>query len=394
MDAARKIGQRRPLRNEQGSVLVYVAVGLVVFILIAGLAIDLGYMFVTKAELQNAADAGALAGAQKMKQAGMPHDASQSPARVAAKQIAQMNLAANSNVQLADDGTNTLSNGNDMTVGYWDSSNRTYTPGAAGTNIFNAMQVRPRRTNLSPAGPVDTFLAKIRPELHTMEAAALGIAAFPPKASNYMAICPQACGTCNYDPANPAIDPNDPSTWPAACNNVFISQPSPDPGGTNSADKFAWSSLLNPVTSSSDLVRLLQSNEPAQNVCGKEIYTTMGTLTDVLREMESNMYNPSYDGSNKSKNAAGEVTEWWVEIPVTTSCPPGAAGGFDPKLVIGYAKIRIQAICSPGGGGAAYQSGSGECLTGYSGNVIYDRIMCVDCAYSDILTGTKVNLVK
>jgi Flp pilus assembly protein TadG len=54
------------LRNERGVTLIFVALILIVLLGIAALALDIGHLFVTKNELQNAADAGALAGARNL----------------------------------------------------------------------------------------------------------------------------------------------------------------------------------------------------------------------------------------------------------------------------------------------------------------------------------------
>ena len=56
--------------DERGSVIPIVAVCLVVIFGLAALAIDLGWLFVVKSELQNAADAGALAGVVELVQTG------------------------------------------------------------------------------------------------------------------------------------------------------------------------------------------------------------------------------------------------------------------------------------------------------------------------------------
>ena len=52
--------------DERGSVSIVSALGMVVFMLAAGLAIDVSHMYLTGTELQNAADAAAIAGASKM----------------------------------------------------------------------------------------------------------------------------------------------------------------------------------------------------------------------------------------------------------------------------------------------------------------------------------------
>src|SRR5215471_17906249 len=53
-------------KNEKGAVLFVVAVGLGVFLLFAGLAIDLSMLYNVKTELQNAMDASSLAGANQL----------------------------------------------------------------------------------------------------------------------------------------------------------------------------------------------------------------------------------------------------------------------------------------------------------------------------------------
>src|SRR6185503_6008661 len=54
------------LRSEKGAILFIVAMGMVVFIGMAGLAMDLGMLYNVRTDLQNATDAAALAGAWKL----------------------------------------------------------------------------------------------------------------------------------------------------------------------------------------------------------------------------------------------------------------------------------------------------------------------------------------
>src|SRR5882724_3688904 len=56
----------RPLTDDRGAVLVYVTVGLGVFIGVAALAIDGSRLFTLQTEFQSAADAYALAGAAEL----------------------------------------------------------------------------------------------------------------------------------------------------------------------------------------------------------------------------------------------------------------------------------------------------------------------------------------
>ena len=54
------------VHNQKGSVIIIVAVGMAVFMGMAAMSIDLGSAYVTKSNLQKAADAAALAGAQML----------------------------------------------------------------------------------------------------------------------------------------------------------------------------------------------------------------------------------------------------------------------------------------------------------------------------------------
>lgn len=53
-------------KRERGSVLAMSALGMLAFLLATGMAVDLGHFYVVKSELQNAADAAALAGASAL----------------------------------------------------------------------------------------------------------------------------------------------------------------------------------------------------------------------------------------------------------------------------------------------------------------------------------------
>lgn len=57
---------RRRSREEDGVILVLLAVGLVVFLGVAAVAIDLGVAYASSRQMQNAADAAAMAGAQEL----------------------------------------------------------------------------------------------------------------------------------------------------------------------------------------------------------------------------------------------------------------------------------------------------------------------------------------
>jgi Flp pilus assembly protein TadG len=80
----------RSRRTERGQVLVMFALGLVVLLGIAGIAIDLGRMMAERRHLQTAADAGALAGCQSLI-SGSVADINAATAR--ARSVASVNIA-------------------------------------------------------------------------------------------------------------------------------------------------------------------------------------------------------------------------------------------------------------------------------------------------------------
>lgn len=145
------------LRNEKGFITVLLAAG-VMFLLIVfvGFAVDLGYMYVVKGQLQNAADAGALAGAAIL----LPTDSTSiDPAKVRAKQIAESNNVGEYHPftnGIALDTSNNLTSSNDIVVGFWNGTS--FTPDL--TN-YNAIEVCARRTADSPLLQVGLFFSKI-----------------------------------------------------------------------------------------------------------------------------------------------------------------------------------------------------------------------------------------
>ena len=189
MDTVRRIV---PRGNQKGMVLVFVAFALMVLCVFVALAVDMGYMYVARGQLQNAADAAALAGASALKANGPapadPNDLVQLTARNRARDYASSNKAAGVSVTIASDNSNELTIANDITVGHWDGSNY-----AAGVKPVNAIQARARRTANSPDKEVGLFFANIV-GIESMGASAEAVAGLPLKATNYFAFCIQACG--------------------------------------------------------------------------------------------------------------------------------------------------------------------------------------------------------
>jgi flagellar basal body-associated protein FliL len=370
--------------EEKGMDTTYLGIMLVVFLVIAALAIDIGYMYVGEDDLQNAAEISALAGAQAIGQRiqsdarsgsgkldDIVNDQVQSAARTAAIDTVSGHHKAAALIEIENNNTNRLTTENDMTVGFWNISTHTYTPG--GTPV-NAIQVRTRRTAESESvglGSMGSILAKISgPQKfnYTPEA----IAAFPARADANFSVCVDAC------------DPG--CTYPNICTipeRKMIRDPwdaSKDPPATN---RYAYTSLTYQPGDTTKLSDLICMEMSPQDVCGKEIFTNRDRDDNALRDMESMMYNPNVDKSNKDYDkATGTLQGWWVIAPVT-GCPPARQEKvFERHMVTRYAMIRISRICVTGPTGCSQNNTAFDApasLCGGDNGLYIDRISCLGC---------------
>ncbi|OGP63493.1 MAG: hypothetical protein A2170_03975 [Deltaproteobacteria bacterium RBG_13_53_10] len=146
----------KAVSNQRGVAAIVVGVSLVMFLGFAALAVDLGYVMVTRNELQNAADAAALGATRQL---GVTYEGlsyGQMPTYVCdpallinvAREIALKNGAAGKAVAIND---------SDVTIGRWNASTKVLTPTLVGPD---AVRVQVRRDS-SANGPISTFFAKI-----------------------------------------------------------------------------------------------------------------------------------------------------------------------------------------------------------------------------------------
>ena len=147
---------------ERGAVTIIVAVMLTVFMAVTALAVDIGYVMVTRNQLQNVADASALASARKLgsiydgTSTGTPMPYSEQLTYVAdaaalistAQQVAMENSAGGKNIYMDP---------SDVIIGTWDATTKTLTPTLTSPD---AVQVTARRDS-GANGPINTFFARI-----------------------------------------------------------------------------------------------------------------------------------------------------------------------------------------------------------------------------------------
>lgn len=148
---------RRVGPNRSGAIAVTVAITMPVMIGMAALTIDSSLLYIAKNRLQIAADASALAGAQKLP--------SSTDASVAAIAIADLNIPAQAN------GSHVLVSG-DVVTGNWNTVNRTFV--AAGSPI-NAVRTTTRRSAAN-GNPARYYLGAIfRPSTIDLSASAIAL---------------------------------------------------------------------------------------------------------------------------------------------------------------------------------------------------------------------------
>jgi hypothetical protein len=136
--------RRRPrLRDQRGAIIVVAALCLMMILGIAGLAVDLGYLDVVRCELQRAADAGAMAGAQSiypcpLSSAALPLAPRCDSALAKGREIAQANLVDGVSPTVAT-----------IQTGAWDWNTGRFAPGCSACPFTNAVALTTRRDNLS-----------------------------------------------------------------------------------------------------------------------------------------------------------------------------------------------------------------------------------------------------
>ncbi|MBX3350054.1 MAG: pilus assembly protein [Nitrospira sp.] len=147
------------LNNDHGAMAVMTAIFLVVLLTMAAAAIDVGHALVARNELQNAADAAALAGARTL---GIAYEG-MTPAEMATYTLTGGDQAA---VVAAAQATSVLNkaaavdvsvNAADVSIGLWDSATHTFTATTAQPRAVNVVTHRDGSAN----GPISTFLAGI-----------------------------------------------------------------------------------------------------------------------------------------------------------------------------------------------------------------------------------------
>jgi len=346
------------LRNRKGIAAVYIALILFALVGFVGLAIDIGYMYVAKGQLQNAADAGALAGAALLDD---KTSFTQTAARNKAEYFAESNkvVASGTQVQIANpnDGSNSLTDTNDITVGNWDATKSPNDRYSTSRTPINAVQVRARRTSGSPGGQVQLFFARIfgRTQMGT---SAQAIAVRQGLATPGIPICTQTC--------NKSV-PFD----------LFLGDN--DAGNDHS---YAWTLFTTDNNIGNKEVKMLIDgrSRPPNDLCGKCITTDNG-VKEAQNYLHDKYMDLNFDSSDKVI-VGGAVVSWKIAVPVvnyncndgaaSSGCPPSKQGKNEPYHVSGLAVMDITEVRAESEG--TYKGLTIASLQCYSCPITYDEL--------------------
>lgn len=138
------------LENQQGNVLVFFAVSLTLFFTFLALSVDIGWIMLTKSELQSAADSAALAGAAQLSEGNLDL------ARDFSQDFSFYNTAAKENIEVDRNNDNEIEGG--IVVGYLDNPlDLSDSLQTEELSRYNTVQVETRRS-AEINGPLQTFL--------------------------------------------------------------------------------------------------------------------------------------------------------------------------------------------------------------------------------------------
>jgi Flp pilus assembly protein TadG len=321
-------------RAEQGSVLVFVTLGLFALIGIAAWATETGQVWQAKNQLQAAADSSALAGVGNLltNNFGTVDEAG---ARAAASSYGPQHVALGTAISIP---------GTDIDVGDWSMTTETFTPlpGNIDPAQMRAVRVRSRR-DAKANGPVPTILGKVLGvDTIAVNSEAVAYWGFAGSGGPGVADLPIAIDCC-------AVAGN-------ACNQSYcetVDQTIPNEcalsyGGTSSCLEFfstpdqnaCWTIFDggHPAISTPDMKDIVENGNP-EEIDGP-IYLDNGTKTPVIQDISDKFQQEGSD-----TDGDGIVDSWFVTLPVVECQNPGdqCASG-NTQTIVGFLCMNIREV--------------------------------------------------
>jgi Flp pilus assembly protein TadG len=292
--------------GNRGIALILVTALMFFFFFFISLALDISYVYSVRGQLQNSADAGALAGAMLLEEGKGP--AEQDAARAEAQDFAQGNYAAGENVQVELDPDNdTLGIDNDITDD----------PTFDGKPV-NAVQVRTRKNTDSPGGPVRLLFSRVV-DWSDMSVASLAIAHRAPGPTTSLSLCTESC-----------LRIGDTLAAEGEATLHFKRQRLPkDPVTSKPLEEFgvAWTEFSSTSRATefgpdSSIAKLIRGELPYRPICNETIYTQEASSGQIMRVLKD-----EFDRQNALSGGNG----WEVIVPVLDTCLFGPDSIENPR---------------------------------------------------------------
>lgn len=329
----------RQLQKEKGVIAILMALLLPILIGFGAFAIDISYRFLIRSELQNVADATALAAAACLYgRANCGNLNSAKPDWTTARQLAIDYVSKNSaaNIPLADVSVD---------YGYWNISGSPSglqsLPKIPGNNDLAAVQVTINKADGANGGPVKTFLAPLL-GIYSKPLSATAVAVVPyPTSSGTQSLFPVAITQCLYDDYWDAINKKPKIANAKNISGLDLPQTIGQPyvfkvtSSLHTCDCEAgqWTSLDVDSNSTSTIRGLISAGNPTDIPVGGKIWIQPGTKTGLYSDVDN-------------CSAAGNKSCEYVTVPVVKDINSHAHNS-----VIAFACMRI---LSASGGSEKY----------------------------------------
>ena len=305
--------KRGTLYEQKGVALIIVAGLLVMFMSLAALSVDMSHLYAVRNELQNAADAGALAGARRL---FLPDGTG---INVDANQVAYEAAVANKSDNVAVEVNDHSSNKGDIQRGHWSFTAQTFTPSNniiipdlwdvtsaeldSNTTFVNAVRVRTRRESIQ----ANSFFARILGYTgFNVGAEAVAYIGFvgrinPMELGEPIALCKQSILSSGGE---------------YTCSNGRMMNAT--------IDTAAWTNLTQPCqTAGPPTVNPLICNEPGANARQLELGGLMGTTNGTDTSIYQNIWNCWRSRPFLDTDGNGIPDQPWpLTLPVIDCCPP------------------------------------------------------------------------
>lgn len=318
--------------DESGVVAIVVALLLFVFFGIVALAVDVGLMMTAKNQSQNAADAGALAGARQMGENYVNSASPETNVDIVAQDAGKSNYVAGSALE-----TDNL----DIQIGTWNPTSKTFTSPA--TNPHAVRVEAKRQTGLSN-GPISTVFAKV-----------IGIDNYKMAAKAVASLS----GTCTSDDTIPMGIGR--SWFTNLHANNFCTQIALNDTMSSCA---GWTNLSSEPYKQGDVQNILEGKVPWPKVhAGDSIEFGGGTVTPVLDDLIALFNDPNKFRDQKTFNANGTVATWTTSVVVYEDYGV-CQNPVTHFTVLGFATVTINGFVTQGNNKGPY--GTVQC------NVIED----------------------